>query len=313
MVTQSPALLAISSQEPGNQCRALLESFAETGGEVLQVSFKRTKNGNRNQPSNFKRVELVSDNPEKEIEKISSSLAGRVSVVCEDEIASRLCARIGLNVDLDLHHLPETNQILSSPQNPADVHATRKIAANLQGKSLWLRDWEVDDIRQIWHWNNEPVARAAAIQPRSITWASHCLWFEQAQASDQAKGFFATSLSGESVGYACCQLRQEHAEMEVVLSAQHRGQGLGAELIEAASRRLLVSTEVASIHAYLKHGNVVSLRAFEQAGFIRQGSTTRKGSMVYHFQLMRSKVPSTAMPTNVLPQVSPSQQPQPGF
>jgi RimJ/RimL family protein N-acetyltransferase len=76
--------------------------------------------------------------------------------------------------------------------------------------------------------------------------------------------------------------------ISVSLAVDQRGKGYGSQAIQLASEDILSRTKVASIHAYIKPGNLSSIQAFTRAGFLDSGAVEVRGNLARKYTMQRS-------------------------
>ena len=130
-----------------------------------------------------------------------------------------------------------------------------------------LRPVSHEDCRMIWQWANDPEVRAASFSADSITYENHVDWFQVKLNDPNCYFFLAENSQHESVGQVRFDLKGSQATISVSLSRKFRGQGYGSELIRLSSQKIFEVSNADVIHAYIKKENVVSLKAFQKAGF----------------------------------------------
>ena len=159
-----------------------------------------------------------------------------------------------------------------------DGHGAARIAREIRRAQLELRPAADDDREAIWHWANEPVARAQSFTQQAIDWSTHCTWFAAQLVDADALLLVAHSVMGEPVGQVRFQRQQDHAVTSISVARSFRGQGLGPRLIRRAARQAFERWPgVVRLEAEVKLSNLASRRAFELAGFRSLGSRERGG------------------------------------
>lgn len=152
-----------------------------------------------------------------------------------------------------------------------------RVVRELQDGDIRLRPACIDDCRLIWEWANEPAVRAVSFTTEAIPWERHAQWFA-AKLNDPGCAFFiALNGAGVPVGQVRADVSGNRAVISISVDARLRGSGYGTTLIRKGAERLFQRGDVETIHAYIRHGNQASLRAFEKAGFSRVEETSVHG------------------------------------
>lgn len=129
------------------------------------------------------------------------------------------------------------------------------------------------DCELLWRWANDPVARDASFDSRSISWSDHVNWF-RARRTDPRSRIYVIEVSDQPVGVVRFERSTDgEAVVSVNIAPAARGRGLGPKALRQACTRVAEEDAVSSVIAYIKVDNVASVRAFAQAGFVRTGST----------------------------------------
>jgi UDP-2,4-diacetamido-2,4,6-trideoxy-beta-L-altropyranose hydrolase len=129
------------------------------------------------------------------------------------------------------------------------------------------------DCELLWRWANDPVARSASFDSRSISWSNHVAWF-RAQRNDPRSRIYVIEESARPVGVIRFERRDSgEAIVSINIAPDERGRGLGAEALRQGCTRVFEEDAVSSVIAYIKSDNVASMRTFSQAGFTDIGPT----------------------------------------
>jgi len=145
-----------------------------------------------------------------------------------------------------------------------------------------LRPVSDEDCRIIWQWANDPDVRAASFSADFIRYESHVKWFEAKLNDSNCCFFIAENNNCESIGQVRFDLKGNQATISISLSRKFRGRGYGSNLIQLASQKILEVSNVDVIHAYVKKENVVSLKAFQKAGYKVFGNSAVDEQPAFH-------------------------------
>jgi UDP-2,4-diacetamido-2,4,6-trideoxy-beta-L-altropyranose hydrolase len=168
-----------------------------------------------------------------------------------------------------------------------DGRGAERVVAAIRAGTLRLRRAEETDCRLLWEWANDPEVRGVSFSSDPIPWEQHVTWFKSKLADPNAVLYLATDSENVPVGQVRYQITNPEAVVSIDLAAGFRGKGLGGIALSIATGELFRTTQVSSIHAYVKPGNEASLRLFGNAQFSRRGVETIRGRSAVHFVLER--------------------------
>lgn len=139
--------------------------------------------------------------------------------------------------------------------------------------TIKLRRARQEDCLMLWEWANDPEVRRQAFDPQPIPKESHILWFNDKLADPNCAIYIVEADDGQAVGQVRFDLHREDgtAVIDFSIDATIRGHGFGSAALREASRLFMDNHPVTSVSGLVKPENVASLRAFEKAGFRRDG------------------------------------------
>ncbi|MGA9814538.1 MAG: UDP-2,4-diacetamido-2,4,6-trideoxy-beta-L-altropyranose hydrolase [Terriglobales bacterium] len=202
--------------------------------------------------------------------------AGRSQQVTPEEIAARL--RLLLAV-------PERRAAMSERgRRLVDGGGAERVVSAMQPLILHLRPAERKDCRLLWEWANDPVTRAAAFSTEAIPWEHHQAWFEDKMEDPNCLLLIGENSEGRPVGQIRLDLRSEQeGEIDVSVSPDARGSGVGSRLIDLGVREAFARTDAECLHAFIRRENEMSVRAFERAHFLKVGEDVVKLQPALHY------------------------------
>jgi UDP-2,4-diacetamido-2,4,6-trideoxy-beta-L-altropyranose hydrolase len=145
----------------------------------------------------------------------------------------------------------------------------REVLSDFHKKQLILRKATLADAEDLFNLANEDTVRLNSFSQGKIEWAAHTRWLDEklsnsdclflvVECSDGFAGqvrFDVTPLEGEAV-------------INISLCRGIRGLSLSSFIINRSIEELLkVRRDVRLVKAYVKNGNIASVKAFERAGF----------------------------------------------
>jgi len=146
--------------------------------------------------------------------------------------------------------------------------------------------------RLVWQWANDPVARQNSFTTEPIPWEAHCAWWEGAFASPHIRMWMLLER-----GRPVAQIRYERAavgaeraavgaaEVSVSVASSDRGRGIGTRALRMTAPLAVRELGVSELVAWVKVGNLASVRIFEKAGYARAGPLQVRGVPAYRFEL----------------------------
>ncbi len=126
--------------------------------------------------------------------------------------------------------------------------------------------------------------RSSAFSTGPIAWEEHVDWFRSKMRESGCLLLLALDAEDTPVGQVRFDsINESETEIDISIDRSRRGRGYGSLLIDKAVERVLRTTQVRVIHAFIKPENVQSVRAFERAGFVRAGIESKDGMAALHY------------------------------
>ena len=177
-----------------------------------------------------------------------------------------------------------------------DGQGADRVVAVMQPQQISLRLVEKSDCRLLWQWANDPGTRASSFSTQMIPWEQHQAWFEDKLRDPNCLMMIGENAEGSPIGQIRLDLRSglrsgREGEIDVSVSPDARGTGLGTQLIELGVREAFARTEAECVHAFIRPGNKASIRAFEGAHFLKLGEDVVKLQPALHFCRSRDSKP----------------------
>ena len=172
-----------------------------------------------------------------------------------------------------------------------DGCGVKRVLRALQTSDIRMRRAESSDCRPLWNLVNDPTVRASAFSPESIPWDDHVAWFRKKMEATTCQ-FLIGETAGTMVGQVRVdQCSEREGEISLSVVSGFRGTGAGHRMLELAVRQIFATTALLRIHAYIQPQNLVSIRAFEKAGFLKSGEAMVRGSRAAHYIRERNSSP----------------------
>ena len=145
----------------------------------------------------------------------------------------------------------------------------RELLSNFYQGQLVLRKATSADAEDLFNLANEDTVRKSSFSPGKIEWGHHVKWLREKLADSNCLFFVVDNLC-RFVGQVRLDIvpLQKEAMISISLAKNIRGLDLSPSVISKSIEELLkIRKDVKLIKAYVKDGNIPSMRAFEKAGF----------------------------------------------
>ena len=129
-------------------------------------------------------------------------------------------------------------------------------------EKLNIRLATLGDCKNIFELSNDPVVRANSIHIEEIKWDDHVKWFNK-KINVLQEPFYIVEDENKNL---IAQVRFNNTDEPIIsisITKSFRGKGLAAEIIKLASKK----SNYNKIFAYIKKGNIPSLKSFEKAEY----------------------------------------------
>lgn len=163
-----------------------------------------------------------------------------------------------------------------------DGDGTFRIVSQIFSPRIQLRYVKKTDCDSIYSWINDPFVRSNSFNSDIISQEEHERWFFSIISDKNTIYYIALDNLGNPIGQARFKIDREEAVISVLIEMNHRGKGLGSELIRCATKRCFDETKVTRIIAYIKINNNISLKNFLKAGYRQIGFFSKEGQDAYY-------------------------------
>jgi RimJ/RimL family protein N-acetyltransferase len=145
-----------------------------------------------------------------------------------------------------------------------------------EGKLVRLRALEWQDAERYREWINDAGMATLVDRARPVTLAEHQRWYERLTHSDSVLMFAVDDkVTRRFIGCAWLNgidRRHRRAEVRIVLGIRgKRGRGRGADAIRTLAAVAFNRMNLEKVYAEVLESNDRAVRAFEAAGFRREG------------------------------------------
>lgn len=143
------------------------------------------------------------------------------------------------------------------------------------GDLITLRGLELDDLKLTHKWVNTPEIVGFEAHPFPISMAEEQIWFDKRLKDDSRKVLIIETLSeSRAIGYIYLDLNWRHRRAEITITIGEldtQGKGYGTDALRTAVRQAFNELGLNSVYATILDNNPASIRAFEKAGFKKEG------------------------------------------
>jgi UDP-2,4-diacetamido-2,4,6-trideoxy-beta-L-altropyranose hydrolase len=144
------------------------------------------------------------------------------------------------------------------------------------------------DVKLVFEWSNDKVTRANSYSSEPIQFDSHKQWFE-GKIADPNSVLIIAEYQGVPAGLIRYDIHESHAVAGILVDKQFRGLGLSTVFLRDTGRTFL-TTRKKPIYAYIKKGNMPSVKAFEKAGYKLAEEKVVQGAASYIYKITEQDV-----------------------
>jgi len=173
--------------------------------------------------------------------------------------------------------------MVEAGQRLVDGEGAQRVLQRMRGDILRLRTATLADSDMLWRWANDPVVRAHSFSEDAIPEGVHANWLREKLRDPMCRLLIALDCDDDPVGQARLDARGFGVELSVSVGEAHRGRGYGARLIGLAAT-VAQRGGAAWVDAFVRPGNVASVRAFQRAGFEEMAGTEVRGCPALYFR-----------------------------
>jgi UDP-2,4-diacetamido-2,4,6-trideoxy-beta-L-altropyranose hydrolase len=194
----------------------------------------------------------------------------------DEELPEKICRKIEI--------LKDRNARENRSQHGREIidgkggsRIAKEVLSDFCTKHLSLRKATLADAKDLFNLANEDIVRRNSFSQDKIEWVSHQRWLND-RLGDSNCLFLIVTCSGEFTGQVRFDITLPQAVINISLCRNIRGLDLSALVINKSIEELLKARkDVKRIKAYVKNGNIASMKAFENAGFSFLEDTVFKG------------------------------------
>lgn len=143
---------------------------------------------------------------------------------------------------------------------------------------LKIRSVTDEDCRLLWEWVNGTNVRSSAFQSDPIVWEDHVSWFRTKRSDPNCHIYVLLDQKNTPIGQVRFDLQTDSSALiDISIDRQYCGRGYGGEALTLSCKQFFRETKIPKAIAAIKLNNYASLRAFEKAGFQKEGKKLIKG------------------------------------
>lgn len=205
---------------------------------------------------------IIAENQQAIVKKL-----GEVKAAVNLGLAENLARYTIANTVEKLIKAPEKmNALTESAKRLIDGKGVERIISCMTD-SLILRPVAKTDRDLIFKWVNDPDTRRWSYNKAMITPEEHEKWFADRLADEQSQYYIAEDGLGNPMGQIRFHKNGRTYEAHVLVAKEFRSKGIGSQLIQKGSLKVLEEKKPIRIIAKAKADNDASIKAFEKAGY----------------------------------------------
>lgn len=163
-----------------------------------------------------------------------------------------------------------------------DGCGAERAVMHLRDEKFYLRPVRREDSKPLWQWANDPEVRRVSFRPGPISWEDHVKWFAGKLKDPGCRHYLALDSGDTPIGQIRFDVRGEDACVSVSVAGDKRGSGLGSRLVKEGTGRFVHETPIKHVSAFVKKENLVSVKTFQKAGFVKHGEQEVHGCPSVH-------------------------------
>jgi UDP-2,4-diacetamido-2,4,6-trideoxy-beta-L-altropyranose hydrolase len=176
------------------------------------------------------------------------------------------------------------SQMSEKGQALIDGKGSERVFNAMAQDKVFLRKVREDDCKLLWGWANDKEVRKWSFSSHPITWRDHQKWFAGKLNDKNCFHFIAADKAGNAVGQIRFEVTDNIAEAHITIDRDMRGSGIGSHLLRIAVEELRDLSPVKYVCAHVLPKNIISIKAFEKAGFQNKGLVVINGERCIRFE-----------------------------
>ena len=132
---------------------------------------------------------------------------------------------------------------------------------------LRIREMNSEDMDDLFIWRNHPDNRKNFFNPDPVGREEHERWFNK-KLRDAESIVYIAYYGGDKIGSVRFEKKEDYISTSVILSPNFKGMGFGSRIIQLGVMTFISEKKPTKpIKADIKSDNIVSIKAFQRAGF----------------------------------------------
>lgn len=133
---------------------------------------------------------------------------------------------------------------------------------------IHTRPADLEDLKDIWLWRNDPLTIKQSIEANEITFQDHSKWYKECISNDTSYIFISEDSKKNKLGMTRFDINNDnaYATVSINLNPGHRGLGLGKDILQFGINIFRKSYKLDLI-ARIKKSNGASIKCFEKCNF----------------------------------------------
>ena len=123
-----------------------------------------------------------------------------------------------------------------------------------------------DDVSMIYEWSNDTLVRIQSFNQEPILFKNHKNWFED-KLNNKDSLLIINEFENVPAGFIKFDIEKEYSTIGILISQDFRGKGLAKDMLIKSSEFYFHKFDK-PIWAFIKETNKVSIKSFEQAGYL---------------------------------------------
>lgn len=183
--------------------------------------------------------------------------------------------RLAKSIAVLLNDQPKLAAMSDAARQLCDGSGVDRVIKAMRAASVVLRPVELTDARTVWNWRNHPEVRATAFDTNEIPWQQHEDWFSRSLVNDDRLMRIA-EWQGKAAGFVRLDRDASYAEVSIFLDPAIKGAGLASAMLAKVEREIPTEWDVKLLRAGIRPENEISIKLFENAGYVKSGDVWRK-------------------------------------
>ena len=158
-------------------------------------------------------------------------------------------------------------QLVANGKKLIDGLGAERVVRCMLTRHFSLRSVAWDDCDILFKWVNDPVTRENSLDSGAIPLKNHEQWLRLKMHEKDTRQYMGVASTNQPFGVVRFERDEGCFLLSVSIAPDFRGCGLCAPLLRMATEKFLLENRDSVLEAVIKKKNIVSQRAFEQAGF----------------------------------------------